>query len=139
MKGGTGVLLKGTAGETIELTSVNSTNTLDDNLLYGTLAPTYVATGQYYGLSGDQFKKVNAGNVLAGKALLDADDVPSSVKAFTFVFEDDATGIEETLSNSPLKGENIYNLAGQMVNGKSVNGKLPKGIYIVNGKKIMVK
>ncbi len=131
VKGGTGILLKGTAGEPITLTSADSEITLSGNKLYGTLAPTYVAADTYYGLSGKEFVKVNAGTVPAGKALLPASALSSSVKAFTFVFEDDATGIEETLSNSPLKGENIYNLAGQMVNGKSVNGKLPKGIYIV--------
>ena len=138
IKGGQGILLKGTANETITLTSADSETELSGNLLEGTLAPKYVAAEQYYGLSGNEFVKVNAGIVPAGKALLPASEV-AGVKAFTFVFEDDATGIEEPLSNSPLKGENIYNLAGQMVNGKSVNGKLPKGIYIVNGKKIMVK
>ena len=67
----------------------------------------------------------------AGKAYLNLSG--STVKAFTFVFDDDATGIEETLSNSPLKGENIYNLAGQLIQ------KMQKGINIVNGKKVMVK
>ena len=62
--------------------------------------------------------------------------------------EDDETGISLTPDPSPGRGE-IYNLAGQMVNGKWVNGKwqdgkwqdgkLPKGIYIVSGKKILVK
>jgi alpha-amylase len=140
VKGGTGILLKGTGGADVTLTSTASSTTLDDNLLVGTLAPTYVASGDYYGLSGNEFMRVNAGTVDAGKALLPASAVGGDeVKNFVFVFEEDATGIEETLSNSHLKGENIYNLAGQMVNGKSVNGKLPKGIYIVNGKKVMVK
>jgi len=51
--------------------------------------------------------------------------------------EETATGIK-TLSNSPLKGENIYNLSGQqMVNGKLSNSKLPRGIYIKDGRKIL--
>ena len=37
------------------------------------------------------------------------------------------------------EGEAIYNLAGQMVNGQWSNGKLPRGIYIVGGKKVVVK
>jgi hypothetical protein len=61
----------------------------------------------------------------------------SGVKNFVIDLDDNATTIGKTLSDSPLKGENIYNLAGQMVNGKSVNGKLPKGIYIVGGKKVL--
>ena len=54
----------------------------------------------------------------------------NNVKALTFDFDDDATGIK-TLSDSPLKGENIYNLAGQRLL------KAQKGINIVNGKKIL--
>jgi len=68
----------------------------------------------------------------AGKAyLVDG----AGVKGFTFDFDDDATAIEKTLSDSPLKGENIYNLAGQRLG----NSQLKRGIYIVNGKKVMVK
>ena len=62
-------------------------------------------------------------------------DGSAAIKEFIALpgMEDDATSIEETLSNSPLKGENIFNLAGQRIQ------KLQKGINIVNGKKIMVK
>ena len=77
-------------------------------------------------------------------------DEPGYVKEMHFVDgeEDGETGISLTPDPSPGRGE-IYNLAGQMVNGKWVNGKwqdgkwqdgkLPKGIYIVSGKKILVK
>ena len=43
-----------------------------------------------------------------------------------------ATGIK-TLSNSFLKGENIFNLAGQRLS------KMQKGINIKDGKKFVVK
>ena len=60
--------------------------------------------------------------------------------------EDVITGVSRP-SDPSLYGEETYkqgstivNLAGQqMVNGKSSNGKLPQGIYIVNGKKVVVK
>jgi len=39
----------------------------------------------------------------------------------------------KTLSNSPLKGEDIYDLSGR----KIVNCKLPRGIYIQNGRKFV--
>ena len=59
---------------------------------------------------------------------------------------DYVTGIKP-LPSPPLKGreiflggEEIYNLAGQkMVNGKSSDGKLPNGIYIKNGRKVLIK
>lgn len=52
------------------------------------------------------------------------------------IFEDgkygNADGIQ-TIAGSPLKSEGIYNLAGQQMTGS----KLPRGIYIVNGKKYL--
>ena len=132
IKGGQGILLKGTAGETGELTSVNSSTTLSGNLLEGTLAPKYVAADEYYGLSGKTFVKVNAGTVPAGKALLPASALGSNVKAFTFVFEEDgATAIEMVNGQSSMVNGPIYNLAGQRIS------KMQKGINIVNGKKIL--
>ena len=135
VKGGQGILLKGEPGATVTLTSANSDNTLGGNLLEGTLAPKYVAAGEYYGLSGNTFVKVNAGTVPAGKALLDADWIEESAgaKAFTFVFEDEADGLKDLKDLKDLRDSNdpIYNLAGQRLS------RMQKGINIVNGKKIM--
>ena len=100
-------------------------------MLEGTLAPTYVADGTYYGLSGNSFKSINAGNVKAGKAILDAGWVTSSVKVFTFIFEDDATGIRTVETVSAEEAAQIFNLAGQKLS------KMQKGINIVNGKKVL--
>jgi len=51
------------------------------------------------------------------------------------VLKDDPDGIK-TLSNSPLKGEDIYDLSGRkIVNSKLSNCTLPRGIYIQNGRK----
>ena len=58
--------------------------------------------------------------------------------AVSYAGEETATGIASPKS-SP-KGKDIYNLSGQqMVNGKSLNSKLPRGIYIKGGKKILAK
>ena len=142
IKGGQGVLLynkdadgenksnvtvKFADGSTVfDNTDVNDDN---DNLLVGVTADTYVNNGAFFGLSGTNFVPVAASVVPAGKALLPASEV-SDVKAFSFVFEDDADDIK-TLSDSPLKGENIYNLAGQRIS------KMQKGINIVNGRKVL--
>jgi len=62
-----------------------------------------------------------------------------------FTFEDE-NGFDEAVSIEKIDGEaigtdmiegNVYSLTGQYV-GKSVNG-LSKGLYIVNGKKVLVK
>ena len=46
------------------------------------------------------------------------------------VLHDHGTGLK-TLSNSPLKGKNIYDLSGRRLS----NSKLPHGIYIEDGRK----
>lgn len=105
----------------------------DENKFVGTTAPTYVEDDTYYGLSGNTFKKVNAGTVPAGKALLPASVISGAdVKAFTFVFDgDDADGIK-SLTPALSKGEGtVYDLSGRRVQ------KPTKGLYIVNGKKIL--
>ena len=140
IKGGQGILLKGTAGETISLTSADSENVLSDNYLEGTLAPTYIAAGEYYGLSGNTFKKVNAGTVPAGKALLPADWITEnaeSAPSFSFIFNDgETTSIgENVMLNSDNTTNQWYDLSGRKLNSLPTT----KGIYILNGKKVVVK
>ena len=133
VKGGTGVFLKGNKGATVSLTSADSDNQLDNNLLVGTLAPTYVAAGEYLGLSGNEFVPVKAGTVKAGKALLPAGADPSTpVKAFTFVFNG-ADGIQHVETVSAEDAKAIFNIAGQRMK------RMLPGVNIVNGRKVLVK
>ena len=130
----TGVFLKGTASETINIpVAAIGTTDVSTNKLVGITSATAVAVDTYYGLSGNVFKKVNAGTVPAGKALLPVSEVSSGVKAFKFVFEgeDDADGIDTVNGEGFKVNGPIYNLAGQRIN------KLQKGINIVNGKKVL--
>ncbi len=64
----------------------------------------------------------------------------SQIKEFVLnTGEDDATSIEHSTFNIEHSKESIYDLSGRKVNGQRsmVNGQLPKGVYIVNGKKIL--
>ena len=139
IKGGQGVLLKGEAGETISLTSVGSEYLLEDNMLVGSTAPTYITatSGDYtnFGLKGNAFIKANDGVLPANKAYLPilTDNIPSEAR-LSFVFNDDetTTGIADV--RSKMSDGSYYDLQG-----RKVNGKLPKGLYIVNGKKMVVK
>ena len=132
VEAGTGVLLKGEASATISPVYVASGDAVSGNKLVGITTATHIEADQYYGLSGREFKKVKAGTVPAGKALLPASVVNGSgVKTLNFVFEDDATAIK-TIDNGQLTTEGvIYNVAGQRMS------KMQKGINIVNGKKIL--
>jgi len=132
-EGGQGVLVKGAAGATVNIPSVDSDVELTGNLLIGTTAPTFVAAGAVYGLSGEAFVPSNAaGNIPAGKAYLTAASV-SEAKALTFVFVDETTGITETRPATREEVESIFNLGGQRMS------KLQRGINIVNGRKVLVK
>ena len=76
------------------------------------------------------FYKATAGTTIpAGKAY-----ISSGADVKGFFFEDDATGIDEELR---MKNEElatpVYDLSGR----KMADGKLPRGIYIVGGKKVL--
>jgi hypothetical protein len=56
---------------------------------------------------------------------------------YNIVWDDDTNGIDATITdNVARRNDNVfYNLSGQRLNGVPTKG----GIYIVNGKKIVVK
>ena len=141
IKGGQGVVLynkdadgMNTSDVTVTFDNGTTVFTPSDNKLVGTLAPTYVEAGTAYGLSGNRFvvNKVS-GNISAGKAYIEALSIPTGVKDFTLVFEDETTGITETRTATREEMEAIFNLAGQRMS------RVHKGVNIVNGKKILVK
>lgn len=73
-------------------------------------------------------------NLAADKAYL---AVPEAIaaKVLGFVIGGDVTGIGAVADNSNAADRRtVYNLQGQRV-----NGKLAKGVYIVNGKKVIIK
>lgn len=120
----------------------------DDNLLKGTLVSmsldlsdetSYYSLGKKNNIIGFyKFDKNGTTSITLGanKAYLDTSASANSIKGFIFDFDDDPDAIVSPFGETE-EGAAVYNLAGQMVNGKSVNGKLPKGIYIVNGKKVL--
>ena len=120
----------------------------NENLLAGSAVDTYVAGPAYVlakgangvglykaelnkganGESGTTHFKNNA-----GKAYLPVPEEPADARFLVFNFGDDVeTGITET-ENGKLKTENseVYDLSGRRVQGAQ------KGIFIVNGKKVV--
>lgn len=134
----TGVLLEGTPGD-ITLTVVDSASPLTDNdFIAGTGAAPSDNTKTYFAMVKDSdplaFGKIAADVVVpANKAYLAVAAgafVPESAR-LTVTFDGEATGIK-TVENAKA-GKAIYNLNGQRVD------KAQKGLYIVNGKKTIVK
>ena len=71
----------------------------------------------------------------AGKAYLQYGEYRADARALSIVFDDDETTGLERIENSESSIENaVYNLQGQRI-----NSSLRKGLYIKNGKKVIVK
>ena len=152
---GTGVVIeaieKSEENQTFEFAVATLSEPLDvdvNNILYGSDEPTMtneIVEGDnlYYVLSTDKngenvgfywgAKKGAAFMNGAHKAFL-AIPKSSGVNASSFVF-DELTGIRAITIDSAEGAEGVYTLSGMRIDGK----QLPKGIYIVNGKKMVIK
>ena len=136
----TGVVLKGAEG-TYNFAITTAGEFEGENLMAGTIAKSVVAknnaecyvlanvdtvVGLYVAKNGDDTTQfLNAGH----KAYL-AVEGASGIKSYSFRFEGATTGIENVeVENAAV----IYDLTGRQVNA------VERGIYIVNGKKVLVK
>ena len=101
----------------------------------GTIPETTPTGNVFYFANGNVLRPLSSGNIKALRAyLLSAD---ASANAATFTVDGATTGIM-TIDGQVATGDNrIYNIQGQYM-GSQLQG-LPKGIYIVNGKKVTVK
>ena len=138
---GTGVLLKGTADATYTLKiAEESPEAIVGNLMKGVVCPTAISQidggNTNFVLNGGVFKKVRANNntLAAGKAYLQLPNT-SSAREISFIFDDETTGISATLydKGQMTNDKAIYNLNGQRV------AQPTKGMYIINGNKVIVK
>ena len=134
----TGVVLEGTAG-TYSIPAIATSSTAKGELTGNATEATawdaesgityYVLASASKG-SGVEFRPVETGEIAAGKAFLKVAG-GKLVHAFNVVFGDE-TGISEVVRDGE-KESAIFDLSGRRV------AKPAKGLYIVNGKKILVK
>lgn len=130
------------AGESVSVPVIDDDDagiaTVAGNMLRGTISPTYVSTvnGDYtnFGLSGGNFLKINDGVVKANKAYLPVltSALPSDAR-LTIIFNDETTGVSEVRSKAEDIRAPYYDLQGRKVSQPR------KGLYIVNGKKTLIK
>lgn len=133
---GAAVVLESSAAD-ITLTIGNSTNHFDNNKLVGFQAPKAVAEGDFYGLGnkskGIGFYKVVLTSLPANKAYMAAKYIADAPAKDFLPFSDGNTTAINGLKNADVENAVIYNMQGQRVNAAQ------KGVYIVNGKKVIVK
>ena len=137
VKGGVPFIITGKGGETVSVPTGDSNN-VPENMLRGTLAPTYVeaaAAGYHnYGMSGGKFKRISSGIVPANHAYLPIADA-GEAREFSFIFVDETTGVSGAtrLNDKSQMINEIFDLQGRRV------AQPKRGLYIVNGKKMVVK
>ncbi len=136
---GTGLVLKGWAANASDQFEVVESGTpYNDNLLVGVMYDTEIKSFDQYVLvqkvDGVKFADTgyNAAVVPAGKAYLQAPSSGSRILSITFE-DDETTGITILSSMAEVQSSSYYNLGGQRVANPT------KGLYIVNGKKIVFK
>lgn len=130
---GTGLILKGTAGETYEIPYCTGDVSAITNKLVGVTVDTAIGGNDVdYILSNGKFVKASAGTLAAGKAYLKLD---AALARGTIDIVGDVTGIDALQNNKEesIMNNEVYNLNGQRIS------KPAKGVYVVDGKKVMVK
>lgn len=144
---GTGVLLRGTSNKATATINTGTAFDKATTALTGTYVSRQLGEKDYvlgFGSEGIGFYKLTSGKSLgANKAYLPS-SVVGEVKGFILDWSD-ADGIRSIDNEDISNRENekvIYNLAGQRIGNSQFsnhNTRLKKGIYIVNGKKIIIK
>ena len=100
-------------------------------------AATTTAAGNMYVLSSDVFKKSN-GKIGAFRAYMTFNAAPS--RNFSVVFDDETTGLRPATLEEMETLFNVYSIDGRVVKTKTDTMiDLPEGIYVINGKKVIIK
>lgn len=109
-----------------------------DHYFRGLLKPQSFVPDQTHLFVGknNQFIRLNGNATLSGTRAYFTIPSASYSKQFILGGFDDITGVENIIINTDSENnQKVYNLSGQIV-GTSLKN-LPKGVYIVNGKKIV--
>ena len=135
---GTGLILKGTAGQSYQIPYAEGEPTVIANKLIGVLTDTEIGGNDLdYVLKDGNFVKAAAGTLKAGKAYL---RLENALTRDIIEIDDVTTGISFNRPSSDFSNEVYYNLNGQRLRTiDSRSGQTAKGLYIKSGKKIVVR
>jgi hypothetical protein len=129
----TGLILKGTAGQSYKIPyTIGATDALDNKLVGVTVDTAIGGNGLDYILQDSKFVKANAGMLKAGKAYLKLD---AALGREVIEIDGITSGVNEELRmrNEESATAPVFNLHGQRMS------KPGKGLNIVGGKKIIKK
>lgn len=134
---GAGVLLRGTANAEVTINPVAGASALENNDLKGTTAADgslveKSGSNSFYVLNGDTFVTYTGSTFVANKAYFEV--AASEARVFTMTFEDgETTGISAMHNSQCIMNNEFFDLQGRKV------AQPTKGLYIVNGRKVVIK
>lgn len=136
IKAGNGVLLSSAPGDYVFVPSTETaseTKTYENNLLEPVLKATNFASGEYYVLKDNEFHPIlaNDSNVPANKAVLRV--AKKSAARLEIIGDDD---VKTAINGIAVEedGAEWYTISGQRIDKPT-----KKGLYIKNGKKVIIK
>ena len=135
----TGLLLKAASGTyklKMEAVEGEAAANVDGNLLTGVLVEQQVAAGSFVLLNGDKgvgFYKTNKEFTVGANTAYIAAQSGDARSFIGFDFDDNTTTAIEGVATVKESNGEIYNLQGQRV------VKAQKGLYIIDGKKVILK
>lgn len=123
--------------KSVTITEISAKDSGNDEYKFvGTYSPKTINKGEFgkiWGVTAEgKLAKINEGTTMKGLRAYFV--FPTSAAAAKLNFDGETTGINNIETNATVNGK-VYNLNGQYV-GNSLNG-LKKGIYVVNGKKVI--
>ena len=136
----TGLLLKGSEGTVTIPVVASSSTSVSSNILTGVTSATAIEAGTGWVLMNDAtdglgfYKNTNAFTVGANTAYILLANLPEppAARGFYSLFGE-TTGVSAALVNNETMNNEVYNLQGQRVAAPQ------KGLYVVNGKKVIIK
>ena len=142
---GNAVILKSTGNPVMTLTTTNSSDDFTDNALKGLSERTEIATSAYSAntiyvmgnttKNGFGFHKYTGAYMPANKAFLALGSGSSAPLRMVIDDEEETTGVASMADGIDNMSDEWYTLDGRKLNSKPTT----KGLYIVNGKKVMIK
>lgn len=118
----------------VPVTTADASSTAGNALVAGDGTTAWNGTDgyTYYYLAGDEFHKATSGTLQSGKAYLKVAGSPAAHE-LSISFGDESTGIADVNVKGSDDKAGFYDLSGRRV------AQPTKGLYIVNGKKVIIK
>lgn len=133
--GAQGVMLKGSAETKYSIPIKATAAFTGTNKLSAAYSATPADANALYVLQNGELHLVTSAgsSVPAGKAYLLASEVPSDARDLPFIIDDDVTSIAEVNNETQTARGDFFDMQGRKV------AQPTKGLYIVNGKKVIIK